>query len=79
MVMRQHRLLKKWLRYAENLKATKENMVEVCKPETERGLDDEEFEWGSTEDLKSFHEGREEIPDCQVGNGMRSLRDLIDC
>jgi hypothetical protein len=51
MVMRQRRLLRKWLRYAENLKAIEEKMVEVCKPETGRSLDDwddEEFELGSS-------------------------------
>jgi hypothetical protein len=55
-------------------------MVEVCKPETGRGLDDEEFEWGSSEDLKNYQEGREvEIPDCQEGNELRSVEDLTDC
>jgi len=53
MVMRQCRLLKRWLRYVENLKATEEKMVEVCKPETRRGLDDDEGdELGLIEDLK---------------------------
>jgi hypothetical protein len=42
MVMRQCRLLKRWLRYAENLKATEEKMIYHCEPETGRGLDDEE-------------------------------------
>jgi hypothetical protein len=39
----------------------------------------EENELGSAEDLKNCQEGREEIPDCQVGNELRSLRDLRDC
>jgi hypothetical protein len=40
-------------------------VVEVCKPETGTGLDDEEFEWGSSEDIKNCQEGREvEIPVC---------------
>jgi hypothetical protein len=79
MVRRQRRLLKRWLRYAENLKATEEKMIQVCEPETGRGLDDFENELGSAEDLKNCQEGREEIPDFQVGNGLRSLRDLRDC
>jgi hypothetical protein len=53
--------------------------VEICKPETERGLDDEEDELGSDEDLEDCQEGRVEIPDCQEGNGLRSAEDLTDC
>jgi hypothetical protein len=83
MVMRQRRMLKGWLRYAENLKAIEEEVIYVCKPETGRGLDDwedEEDELGSSEDLKHCQEGREEeIPVFQEGNEMRSLRDLRDC
>jgi hypothetical protein len=46
MVRGQRRLLKRWLRYAENLKATEEKMIYVCEPETGRGLDDfEEMNW----------------------------------
>jgi hypothetical protein len=78
MVRRQRRLLKGWLRYAENLDGPEE-MVQVCEPETGRGLNDEENELGSVEDLKNCQEGREEIPDCQVGKEMRSLWDLTDC
>jgi hypothetical protein len=37
-------------------------MVQVCEPETGRGLNDEENELGSAEDLKNCQEGREEIP-----------------
>jgi hypothetical protein len=66
------------LRYAENLNGPEE-MVQVCEPETGRGLSDEENELGSAEDLKNCQEGREEIPVFQVGNEMRSLRDLTDC
>jgi hypothetical protein len=83
MVMRQRRLLRKWLRYAETLKAIEEKMIDHCKPKTGRGLDDwddEEIELGSTEDLKHCQEGREEeIPDCQEGNELRSAEDLMDC
>jgi hypothetical protein len=84
MVKRQRRLLKRWLRYAENLKATEEKMICHCWPETGRGLDDwdddEEFELGSSDDLKHCQEGREEeIPVCQEGNELRSAEDLTDC
>jgi hypothetical protein len=44
------------LRYAENLKATEEKMIDHCWPETGKGLDDwddEEDELGSSEDLKT--------------------------
>jgi hypothetical protein len=78
MAIRQCRLLKGWLRYAKNLNGPEE-MVEVCEPETGRGLSDEENELGSAEDLKNCQEGREEIPVCQVGNEMRSLWDLTNC
>jgi len=55
-------------------------MVQVCEPETRRGLDDEDDELGSAKDLKDFQEGRkEEIPICQEGNRLRSLRGLTDC
>ena len=60
MVRRHHRLLRRWLRYDENLKATEEKMIDHCKPETGRGLDDEEFELGSAKDLIVCQEGREE-------------------
>jgi len=73
--------LKRWLRYAENLKAIEEKINCHCEPETGRGLDDdEEDELGSDEDLKDCQEGREvEIPAFQEGNRLRSLRDLTDC
>jgi hypothetical protein len=62
-------------------KTTKDvnRMVEVCKPETGRGLDDFENELGSAEDLKHCQEGREEIPNFQEGNELRSLQGLTDC
>jgi hypothetical protein len=59
---RQRRLLRKWLRYAENLKATEEEMIDHCWPETGKGLDDwddEEDKLGSSEDLI----------DCQESSG----------
>jgi hypothetical protein len=45
-------LLKIWLRYAENLKATKKKMVQVGELETVKFLR-EENEFGSAEDLKN--------------------------
>jgi hypothetical protein len=54
-------------------------MVQVCEPETGESLNDFENELGSVEDLKSCHEGREEVPVFQEGNRLRSLRDLKDC
>jgi hypothetical protein len=82
MVIRQRMLLKKWLRYAKILKATEEEMIDYCWPETRKGLDDwdgEEDKLGSFEDLKDCQEGRIEIPVCQEGNEMRSVEDLMDC
>jgi hypothetical protein len=70
---RQCRLLKGWLRHTENLDGPKE-MVQICEPETGRDLN----ELRSAEDLKNCQESREEILDCQVGKGLRSLQDLRD-
>jgi hypothetical protein len=74
MVIRQCRLIRGWLRYAENLNGPEEKMVQICEPETGRNLSDAEDEMGSAEDLKNCQEGREEIPNCQVGKELRSLR-----
>jgi hypothetical protein len=51
-------------------------MVQACEPETGEGLDDEEDELGSAEDLKHCQEVRVEIPVFQEGNRLRSLQDL---
>jgi hypothetical protein len=75
MVIRQRRLLRGWLSYAENLNGPEEEMVQVCEPENGRNLS----ELGSAGDLKNCQEGGEEILDCQVGNELRSLRDLTNC
>jgi hypothetical protein len=61
MARRQRRLLRIWLRYVENLNGPKEEMVQMCEPETRRDLNDVENELGSVGDLKNFQEGREEI------------------
>jgi hypothetical protein len=84
MVMRQCRLLRKWLRYAENLKATEEEMIDHCWPETGKSLDDcddEEDKLGSSEDLIDCQEGSGRFPNGQMGQGtkMRSTDDLKDC
>jgi hypothetical protein len=55
MVIRQRRLLRGWLRYAENLNGPEEEMVQVCEPEAGRNLS----ELGSAGDLKNCQEGRE--------------------
>jgi hypothetical protein len=78
MVIRQHRLLRRWLRYAENLKTTEEEMVQICEPQTGDILG-EENELGSAGDLKHCQEGRREIPVFQVGNELRLAGDLTDC
>jgi hypothetical protein len=52
MVRRQCRLLRGWLRYAENLNGPEEEMVQICEPETGDILDAEN-EMGSAEDLKN--------------------------
>jgi hypothetical protein len=78
MVMRQRRLLKEWLRYVENLKDTEEELVQICEPKIGEILG-EENGLGSIEDLKSFHEGREEIPNFHGGSELRSLQALTDC
>jgi hypothetical protein len=78
MVKRQQKLLKGWLRHAENLNGPKQ-MVQVCELEAKRNLSDAEDEMGSVEDLKHCQEGREEILDCQVGKEFGSAEDLTDC
>jgi hypothetical protein len=79
MVKRQQRLLKRWLRYAEDLRATEEEMICYCWPETGKSLDDWD-ELGSTDDLKHCRLGRkEEIPVSQEGNRLRSVEGLKDC
>jgi hypothetical protein len=82
MVIRQRRLLKRWLRYAENLMATEENMVCYCWPETGKSLDGGD-DWDKLESVDGFKYcqlGRkEEIPICHDGNELGSVEDLKDC
>jgi hypothetical protein len=81
MARRQRRLLRRWLRYVENLGATEEEeLVHICEPETGGSLNDLKIEMGSSDDLKNCQMGREEeIPDFQEGNELRSAEDLMDC
>jgi hypothetical protein len=72
---RQRRLLKLWLRHAENLNDTE--LVCICEPEVGETLSDEEER--SVSNLIKYQEGRDEFLNCQVGNEMRSLEDLINC
>jgi hypothetical protein len=65
------------LRHTENLDGPDE-MVHICEPETGRILG-EENGMGSNEYLKNCREGREEIPNFQVGKELRSAEDLTDC
>ena len=81
MVIRQRRLLKIWLRYAKNLRATEEDMICYCWPETGQSLDGDD--WDKLESVDGFKYcqlGRkEEIPVCQGGNELGSIEDLKDC
>jgi hypothetical protein len=69
--------LRRWLRNAENLSDTEEEVVYICEPKVGRNLHDEEER--SIKDLVDCQEGRDELLDCQVGNKKRSSKDLIDC
>jgi hypothetical protein len=62
MVKRQQRLLKRWLRYAEDLRATEKEMICYCWPETGKSLDD----WDDEEDEMRSSEG---LIDCQESSG----------
>jgi hypothetical protein len=77
MARRRCRLLRWWLRHAENLNRLEER-VQICEPDTGRNISDDEDERGSAEDLNKCQEGREEIPNFQEGNGLRSLWDITD-
>jgi hypothetical protein len=80
MARRQRRLLRKWLRYDENLKATKEEeMVHICELELGEILG-EENELGSSDDLIDCQERSGEFPYFHMGKEteMRSTNDLKD-
>jgi hypothetical protein len=55
MAKRQQRLLRIWLRHAENLNRPEKKMVQVCEPEDGRNLSSED-DMGSAEDLKDCQE-----------------------
>jgi hypothetical protein len=91
MVKGQQRLLKIWLRYAENLRPIEEEeMVYICEPEI-GGILSEEDKMRSAEDLMDCQEDSEGISDCQEGNRRfpicqvgeetktGSTKDLMDC
>jgi hypothetical protein len=75
---RQHRLLRGWMRHAENLDGPKE-MVQVCEPESRRNLSVDEDEMESVEDIIDCHEESQEIPNCPEGKELRLLHGLIEC
>jgi hypothetical protein len=52
-------------------------MVFIYETKVEETLSDEEER--SVSDLINCQEGRDEFSNCQVGNEIRSLEDLIDC
>jgi hypothetical protein len=53
-------------------------VVHICEPEAGRNLSDDE-EKRSGKGLRNCQVSSEELSDCQVGNEMGSLEDLIDC
>jgi hypothetical protein len=72
----QQQLLKRWLRHAENLSDTEEEMIHICEPEIGRHLSDEE-EVRSDEDLINCQVGRNGLSSFQVGNRKRSVEGLV--
>jgi hypothetical protein len=74
---KKQQVVRRWLRHAENLSDTEEEMVYICEPEVGRTLSDEEGR--SVKGLINFQEGRDEFSNFQVGNEMRSMEDIIDC
>jgi hypothetical protein len=81
MVKRQQRLLRRWLRYAENLRPIEgEEMVYICEPEIGDILG-EENDQRSLWDLIDCEEGSGEFPYGQMGKGteLGSSVDLKNC
>jgi hypothetical protein len=79
-------LLRRWLRYAEDLRGTEDKMICYCWPETGKSLDDwcdKEDEMRSFEGLIDCQESSGEFPYFQMGKGTRdelgSSDDLKDC
>jgi hypothetical protein len=71
----QRKLLRRWLRYAENLSDTEHEMVYIFEPKVGRTLNDEEGR--SVKDPIDYQEDNNGNSYCEVGNEMRSI-DLID-
>jgi hypothetical protein len=81
MVKRQQRLLRRWLRYAENLRPIEgEEMVYICEPEIGDILNDKNDQ-RSLWDLIDCQEGSGEFPYGQMGKGteLGSSVDLKNC
>jgi len=81
MVRRQRRLLRKWLRYAKSLKATKEErMGYICEPEIGDVLN-EENDQRSLRDLIDCQESSGRFPNGRMDKEteMRSDDDLKNC
>jgi hypothetical protein len=74
---KQQQAVRRWLRYAENLSNTEEELICICEPEVGETLSNEEGR--SVLGLINCQEGRDEFSNCQVGNDMRSSEDLLDC
>ena len=73
---KQQQELRKWLRYVETPSDTE--LVCICEIEVGETLSDKE-EVRLDKELTKCQEGRDEFSNCQVGNEMRSLEDLIYC
>jgi hypothetical protein len=75
---KQQQGLKRWLRHAENLSDTEEEMIHICEPKIGRNLRYEE-EVRSDKGLVNCQVGRNGLSSCQVGNGKRLGEGLICC
>jgi hypothetical protein len=65
---RQEQVLRSWLRHAEKLNTTEEQVL-ICKPEVGESISEEEER--SSGDLINYQEGRREFSGFQVGNEIR--------
>jgi hypothetical protein len=61
MAKRQQRLLRGWLRHAENLNGPEE-VVQVCEPETGRNLSDAEDEWDQLKISRTARRAAQKFP-----------------
>jgi hypothetical protein len=74
---RQQQVVRRWLWHVENLSNIEEKVIHICEPKIGRNLNDDE-EKRSINDLINCQGGRSELSSCQVGNGRRSVGDLLD-